>query len=818
MRTLVVTTGTRDYIMNVYLPTIKNKGEYNGDILLVDYKNLKHHFEEKDIIVLKKDYNIIYRQVESVYSCIPSDRIRAFYECLRENDLYKQYDVIMVTDGNDIEYFKSILPLFELAKDIFSYVIETPEHLLKSWIRFKEYPDADKIWEVIKYKSMINAGMLIGPSKNIMEVLEFITNSTKYNSKFGADQMLLNAMVYYYNYPSQAIGYEWNYVLLTGHRRMVTPIKGKVYASEDNREIAILHRNGAGHMDYALWRKLIFPACQLPNEGWMNRIDRKRVDNIINTTREKCGGVKDEKGRMRGGIWHTTSELYLMNYLLNKVSNVEGDMAEVGVSHGGSAMYIAEFKGNKKLYLFDTFEGFPDTDKDDFILPHGKQLISRHLEKGVDAAPLEEVKERLKGYNDVYFYKGIFPQTSGPIKNTKFSFVNLDVDTYLSTINGLNFFYSRVNNNGVILIHDYAIGTGVKKALDEFLVNKPETLMVEGNQCYLIKNEIINVKISDIVIYPYFNERIHNEVNPLYWYKHEYVKSDDSRNSMEYIKNLGIDIKSNGMKNPLVVEKLSDGKYGVIDGNHRFYASLLEHIQILPCRIISLEEKTEILSRIQNIGFLRNAFSRFKWFYITYPDLKPDNNILNIGNYYDIKDKRVLELGTFEGRDTYALEYMNPREIVTVEGRIGNYMKANLFKFAFKMDKTILMFKDIEKLDFKVLDNFDIVIARGILHYMVDPVRIIKEISTITNNLWLGIRLVSNDCSRGELIEYEGYKARKFTRNKESVFQGLYEYGVWLYKDELIRLLKELGYSITIVKEPDVYDSKNNYAEIYANK
>ena len=34
---------------------------------------------------------------------------------------------------------------------------------------------------------------------------------------------------------------------------------------------------------------------------------------------------------------------------------LSGDIAEVGVYRGGSAMIICEAKGNKKLHLFDTF-------------------------------------------------------------------------------------------------------------------------------------------------------------------------------------------------------------------------------------------------------------------------------------------------------------------------------------------------------------------------------------------------------------------------------------------------------------------------------
>ena len=42
--------------------------------------------------------------------------------------------------------------------------------------------------------------------------------------------------------------------------------------------------------------------------------------------------------------------------------NLNGSVAECGVFRGDSAKYINEFFPDKKLYLFDTFEGFSETD------------------------------------------------------------------------------------------------------------------------------------------------------------------------------------------------------------------------------------------------------------------------------------------------------------------------------------------------------------------------------------------------------------------------------------------------------------------------
>ncbi len=109
---------------------------------------------------------------------------------------------------------------------------------------------------------------------------------------------------------------------------------------------------------------------------------------------------------------------------VRQTQKVPGDIAEVGVYKGGSAKIICSAKGEKHLHLFDTFEGLPKVEDIDMVWP---------FYEGKFAASCDGVKEYLKNDHNVFFYKGIFPVTLGPVKEKMFSMVNLDVDTYEST-------------------------------------------------------------------------------------------------------------------------------------------------------------------------------------------------------------------------------------------------------------------------------------------------------------------------------------------------------------------------------------------------
>lgn len=162
--------------------------------------------------------------------------------------------------------------------------------------------------------------------------------------------------------------------------------------------------------------------------------------------------------------------------LVKKITKLTGDIAEVGAYKGGSAKLICYARENDRpVHLFDTFEGLPGFSEEDTKV-FGKMLAS-----------FEEVKKYLKDEKNVYIYKGLFPETSGPIVNKRFSFVHLDADLYKSTLNSLDFFYPRMVCGGIILSHDYHSSRGVKLAFDTFFEKKPEIVIeLTLNQCMVI--------------------------------------------------------------------------------------------------------------------------------------------------------------------------------------------------------------------------------------------------------------------------------------------------------------------------------------------
>lgn len=168
-----------------------------------------------------------------------------------------------------------------------------------------------------------------------------------------------------------------------------------------------------------------------------------------------------------------------------KSNEIEGDLVEVGVYTGGSAKIINEYKSkDKKLYLFDTFKGLMDCD------PEKDSLKNEEINP---PKKIDFITEIFKNDN-VSVIEGYFPESAPEeFEFKKFSLIHLDVDTYKSTINSLNYFYEKISKGGYIIVHDYRNKfnhtKGVEIAVDEFLEEKKEKIFkIVDSQCIIIKS------------------------------------------------------------------------------------------------------------------------------------------------------------------------------------------------------------------------------------------------------------------------------------------------------------------------------------------
>lgn len=185
---------------------------------------------------------------------------------------------------------------------------------------------------------------------------------------------------------------------------------------------------------------------------------------------------------------YTMTSIERMYALYNAVkyvvqNNIEGDFVECGVWRGGSSMMIALTLNSmnikdRKIYLYDTFEGMSEpTENDvDFRGGNADNLLKQNIQDKENSvwclADLQDVQNNMKltqyPLGNVQFVKGKVEDTIPQTISEKIALLRLDTDWYESTAHELKYLYPKLSTKGVLIIDDYGHWEGCRKAVDEY--------------------------------------------------------------------------------------------------------------------------------------------------------------------------------------------------------------------------------------------------------------------------------------------------------------------------------------------------------------
>jgi O-methyltransferase len=215
---------------------------------------------------------------------------------------------------------------------------------------------------------------------------------------------------------------------------------------------------------------LLFLAFKLFTQKWSYKISKPhKWDEAV-----KAGTISKNTLSLES-VYRDKVRFYNLWFQIERLkkNNITGSFAELGVYKGETANIIHEMDTDRKLLLFDTFEGFNQNDLDKEESKEQKYSTSNFSDTSVAA-----VKDYIQGNDNISFYPGYFPDSTKNVEDSEFALVNLDADLYQPTLEGLKYFYPKLVKQGVILIHDYNHNwNGVRKAVDEFVKTIPESII-----------------------------------------------------------------------------------------------------------------------------------------------------------------------------------------------------------------------------------------------------------------------------------------------------------------------------------------------------
>lgn len=150
----------------------------------------------------------------------------------------------------------------------------------------------------------------------------------------------------------------------------------------------------------------------------------------------------------------------------DQISELKGEVAEVGVFQGEFAQIINAKFPKRKLYLFDTFESF---DKKEFDEEQKVGNCKEDCYKAFTYTSERKVIDRMPNPEKCIIRKGLFPMTAEGIDD-EFIFASIDVDFEKSIYECVKWFYPRMVQGGIIFVHDYNNKQffGVRKAIERY--------------------------------------------------------------------------------------------------------------------------------------------------------------------------------------------------------------------------------------------------------------------------------------------------------------------------------------------------------------
>ena len=147
--------------------------------------------------------------------------------------------------------------------------------------------------------------------------------------------------------------------------------------------------------------------------------------------------------------------LATLELLCRRLESVPGAAAELGVYRGFFARCINRLLPGRKLYLFDSFEGFGS-----------EANASAAFQAAHKNTAAEKVLSMMPHPEQVTVKPGFFPESLDGLED-RFCLVSLDVDFYQTTLDGLRYFWPRLEEGGYLMLHDWGSPAlpGVAEAL-----------------------------------------------------------------------------------------------------------------------------------------------------------------------------------------------------------------------------------------------------------------------------------------------------------------------------------------------------------------
>jgi ubiquinone/menaquinone biosynthesis C-methylase UbiE len=188
-----------------------------------------------------------------------------------------------------------------------------------------------------------------------------------------------------------------------------------------------------------------------------------------------------------------------------------------------------------------------------------------------------------------------------------------------------------------------------------------------------------------------------------------------------------------------------------------------------------------ILGSVEKMGWIKDGL---------------DHKIAFLAQHVPLHDKTVLELGSYEGDLTVQLSRIS-KSVTGIEVRPSNIICALTRAFVHDVTNARFVLGDVQELD-DSFGTFDVLFHAGLLYHFKDPIKHMYGVSKMSDILLLNTHYYVDDLGfeRSDIVHNgKTYKAARYQEfGPEENLSGVDAYSRWLYREDLLDLVRAVGY------------------------
>ncbi len=193
-----------------------------------------------------------------------------------------------------------------------------------------------------------------------------------------------------------------------------------------------------------------------------------------------------------------------------------------------------------------------------------------------------------------------------------------------------------------------------------------------------------------------------------------------------------------------------------------------------------------------------------------------------------VAGKHVLELGPLEGSHSYMLDRAGAT-VDAIEANKGAFVRCLVAKEILKFSNVSFYLGDFVKWLRTTDRNYDLIVACGVLYHMINPLELLELMARHTNSVYLWTHFLDDAATEaGELqFDVEAFGSVQVRSRRRSYLSaerdpafcgGLRDGHRWLHGDDILLVLRELGFSYIELNHVDPAHENGSAMSIFARK